>query len=108
KTHWAYQPLQRPRLPSVSNASWCQTPLDRFILAQLEQHGLTPSPRADRRTLVRRLALDLLGLPPSPDEVRQFTHDARPDAYGLLIEQYLASPRYGERWGRHWLDVARY
>ena len=94
--------------PEVSRADWIGTPIDAFILSRLDQAGLTPSPPADRRTLIRRLSFDLRGLPPMPQEVRAFVADTRPDAYECLIEQFLASGQYGERWGRHWLDVARY
>ena len=94
--------------PEVSRADWIGTPIDAFILSRLDRAGLTPSPPADRRTLIRRLSYDLRGLPPSPQEVRAFVADTRPDAYDRLIETFLASGRYGERWGRHWLDVARY
>lgn len=106
--HWSFQPLVAPDLPEVQNRAWVADPLDQFVLAQLERNGLTPSPRTDRYTLVRRLKFDLLGLPPTCDEVQAFITDDDPDAYEKLVDRYLASPRYGERWGRHWLDVARY
>jgi mono/diheme cytochrome c family protein len=106
--HWAFQPIQRPAMPVVANAAWARNPLDRFVLFQLEQANLTPSPQADRRTLIRRATFDLLGLPPTPEEVAAFVDDPGQDAYGRLIDRLLASPRYGERWGRHWMDVARY
>ena len=108
QSHWAYQPVKRPPLPAVGNASWLRTRTDSFILAKLEAANLTPSPEADRRTLIRRLSFDLLGLPPTPEEVDEFAADPSPDAYERLTDRLLASPRYGERWGRHWLDVARY
>jgi hypothetical protein len=108
KSHWAFQPIRRAALPDVKDVDWAATPLDRFVLAKLEAAGLTPSPSADRHTLIRRATFDLLGLPPTPDEVEAFVNDASPDAYQRLIDRLLASPRYGERWGRHWLDVARY
>jgi hypothetical protein len=108
RRHWAFQPIRRPALPAVRDGAWGRTPIDRFILAKLEAKGLTPSPRADRRTLIRRVYLDLVGLPPVPEEVDAFLADARPDAYERLVDRLLASPAYGERWGRHWLDVARY
>jgi len=107
-THWAFQPIGSPSLPEVSNPQWIESPIDRFVLARLEQAGLAPSPRADRTTLIRRVTFDLIGLPPSPDQVKAFLADERPDAYARLVDRLLASPRYGERWGRHWLDVARY
>ncbi|MCX7702194.1 MAG: DUF1549 domain-containing protein, partial [Gemmataceae bacterium] len=109
-THWAFRPVQRPALPEVRSTgqTWVRNPVDRFILARLEHEGLTPSPEADRRTLIRRLLLDLIGLLPTPEEVEDFVADPRPDAYERLVERLLASPHHGERWGRHWLDVARY
>ena len=106
--HWSFQPIRRPPLPAVTNSRWMRTPVDAFILARLEERGIAPSPAADRATLIRRLSLDLVGLPPSPAEVDQFVRDARPDAYERLVDRLLSSPRYGERWGRHWLDQARY
>ncbi|MEW5975465.1 MAG: PSD1 and planctomycete cytochrome C domain-containing protein [Acidobacteriota bacterium] len=107
-THWAFQPIQRPPEPPVKNLSWVRNPIDRFVLARLEQKELAPSPEADRVTLIRRLSLDLTGLLPSLNEVDDFVKDARPDAYERLVDRILASPHYGERWGRHWLDLARY
>ncbi len=109
QSHWAYQPIQRPPLPAIQNpSSKIQNRIDAFIVARLEAEGLSPSPTADRRTLIRRLSFDLVGLPPSPDEVDAFHADCAPDAYERLVDRLLASPRYGERWARHWLDVARY
>jgi len=106
--HWAFQqPVLRP-LPAVRNAAWPAGPIDARILARLEQKGLATSPEAERPTLLRRVALDLVGLPPSPDEVDAFVADHSPDAYERLVDRLLASPHYGERWGRHWLDLARY
>jgi mono/diheme cytochrome c family protein len=106
--HWAFQPVKRPRMPEVKNRDWPRNPIDRFILARLEKEGIAPSPEADRATLIRRLSLDLRGLPPSPREVEVFLADNGPDAYERLVDRLLASPHYGERWGRHWLDLARY
>lgn len=106
--HWAFEPVRRPALPSATQTDWVRNPIDRFILATLEQHRLSPSNEADRATLIRRLYLDLLGLPPSVTDVRQFLEDDQPDAYERLVDRVLASPRFGERWGRHWLDQARY
>src|SRR5262249_25368266 len=106
--HWAFQTPVRSEEPAVRNTAWVRNPIDRFILAPLEKEGIAPSPEADRVTLIRRLSLDLIGLPPSPAEVDAFVNDARPDAYERLVERLLASPHYGERWGRHWLDLARY
>lgn len=108
RNFWSFQPVQRPAVPAVQHADRVQTPIDAFILAKLEQKGLSLSPEADRRTLIRRASFDLLGLPPTPEEVEQFLADPAADAYERLIDQLLASPRYGERWGRHWLDVAGY
>ena len=106
--HWSFQPVRRPAPPRVSDAQWVRNPVDRFILQRLEEEGLEPSPEASRITLLRRLSLDLLGLPPSPAAVDRFLEDTRPGAYERLVERMLSSPHYGERWGRHWLDVARY
>ncbi len=106
--HWAFQPLSRPDLPAVRQASWPRNAIDWFLLARLETEGIDPSPEADRATLIRRLSLDLLGLPPAPDEIADFLSDERPDAYEHLVDRLLASPHFGERWGRHWLDLARY
>jgi mono/diheme cytochrome c family protein len=106
--HWAFHPIQRPSLPAVKDARWVRNDIDRFILARLEKEGLTHSPEADRRTLIRRVYLDLVGLPPTPDEVTAFLADNRPGAYERVVNRLLASPHYGERWGRHWLDLARY
>ncbi|HEX7447074.1 MAG TPA: DUF1549 domain-containing protein, partial [Pirellulales bacterium] len=107
-THWAFQPLARSELPAVSRPDWVRNGIDAFILARLDAAGLTPSSEADRATLVRRVSLDLTGLPPAPAQVAEFLADARPDAYERLVDRLLASPHYGERWGRHWLDAARY
>jgi hypothetical protein len=106
--HWAFQPVRRPDLPAVANRAWPRTALDLFVLARLEKERLAPAPEADRATLLRRLSLDLLGLPPTPEEIAAFERDAGADAYERQVERLLASPHYGERWGRHWLDLARY
>lgn len=108
QSHWAFQPVHNPTIPDVQNSDSAQTPIDRFLLARLEKEKLTFSPPADRRTLIRRASFDLLGLPPSPDDVKAFEADPSADAYPKLVDRLLASPHYGERWGRHWLDVARY
>jgi hypothetical protein len=108
KKHWAFVPVREPPLPSVKNQTWVQTPVDAFILAKLESKELIPNPPADRRTLLRRLKFDLLGLPVTAEEVAAFEADTLPDAYAKVVDRYLASPHYGERWARHWLDVARY
>ena len=108
REHWAFRPVRRPMVPAVKNAGWVATPVDAYILAALEAKGLTPSESADKRTLLRRATYDLTGLPPTESEYAAFEADGTPDAYERRIERLLASPRYGERWGRHWLDVARY
>ncbi|HWL74965.1 MAG TPA: DUF1549 domain-containing protein, partial [Burkholderiaceae bacterium] len=100
--------MQDPAPPEIKTPDWARNDLDRFVLARLEQKGLTPSPEADRHTLIRRLTLDLIGLLPTPQEVENFVNDSSPDAYNRLVDRLLASPHYGERWGRHWLDQARY
>ena len=105
---WSFQPVRLIAAPNVSRADWPRTRADRFILRKLDEAGLAPSPEADRATLIRRVYFDLIGLPPTYAEVRDFVNDESPDAYERLVERLLASPRYGERWGRHWLDVARY
>jgi len=106
--HWAFQPVTRPGVPSVSGAAWPSGALDHFVLAKLRENGMQPARRAGRRTLIRRVTLDLTGLPPTPGEVDAFVAADSPGAYRRLVERVLASPRFGERWGRHWLDVARY
>ena len=106
--HWSYEPPQRPPLPNVSRPDWCRNAIDYFVLAQLDQAGLAPEPEADRYRLIRRLSLDLTGLPPTIEEVDAFVHDDRPDAYERLVDRLLASPAYGEHWARKWLDLARY
>jgi len=108
KNHWSFQPIRSPAIPGVKVANRVATPVDSFILAKLEAAGLSLSPEADRRTLIRRATFDLHGLPPTPEEVSAFEADPAPDAFKMVIERLLSSPRYGERWGRHWLDVARY
>jgi mono/diheme cytochrome c family protein len=106
--HWAFSPPVRPDLPGVADPSKARNPIDHFILAPLERDGIEPSPEADRETLIRRASLDVIGLPPTPSEVEAFVDDERPDAYEHLIDRLLASPHYGERWARRWLDGARY
>jgi hypothetical protein len=108
RSYWAFQPIAHPAPPKVKAAERVRTPIDAFILARLEAKGLAFSPEADRRTLIRRASFDLLGLPPTPAEVETFVADTRTDAYEQMIDRLLASPQYGERWGRHWLDVAGY
>ncbi len=106
--YWAYRPLKRPQVPSVNASDWVNNPIDAFILAKLEAHGLTPAAPASKLTLIRRIYYDLTGLPPSPEAVEAFLNNTSPDAYEKLIDKLLKSPRYGEKWGRHWLDLVRY
>ncbi len=108
KKHWAYVTPQHVAPPAVKNTGWPRNPIDNFILARLESENLAPSPAADRATLLRRVYLDLIGLPPTPAEADEFLADQRPDAYERVVDRLLASPRYGERWARPWLDLARY
>lgn len=105
---WSLQPIRRPAAAKVADEVWPRNPIDRFVLEALEARGLKPSPPADKRTLIRRLSFDLLGLPPAPKEVAAFLADPAPDAYARLVDRLLESPHYGERWGRHWLDVVRF
>ena len=107
---WSLRPIRRPSPPSVAprDSAWVRNPVDAFILAGLRKNGLKPNADADRRTLIRRLSFDILGLPPSPEDISAFEYDNRPDAYERLVDRLLASPQYGERWGRHWLDVVRF
>ena len=107
-THWSYVKPVRPALPQVKRASWPQNPIDRFILARLEREGLKPSLAADRYTMIRRVSLDLTGLPPTPDEVDRFVKDKSPRAYEDLVDRLLKKPAFGEHWARMWLDLARY
>ena len=106
--HWAYVPPVRPALPEVRTPGWVRNPIDRFVLAHLERSQRAPAPEADRRQLARRVYLAVIGLPPSPADVERFVRDSRADAYERLVDELLASPRFGERWARHWLDLARY
>lgn len=108
RKHWAFRPIHKPDLPQIANEREAETPLDLFILSKLEKHQLALAPLADKRTLIRRLYFDMLGVPPTWKEVTAFESDSSPDAYVKLVDRLLASPKYGERWGRHWLDVARY
>ncbi len=105
---WAFQPVANPPLPKGRGHGWVQSPVDAFVLAKLEEKHLKPAPAADRRTLLRRATFDLIGLPPKPVEIESFLADRSPDAFAKVIDRLLDSPQYGERWGRHWLDVARY
>jgi len=108
KRHWAFKAPVKPAVPAVKNRPWIRNSVDNFILAKLEKEKLSPSPEADKVTLLRRLYIDLIGLPPTPQEVDAFLADNSKDAYKKVVEELLASPHYGERWGRHWLDAARY
>ncbi|MGE0128274.1 MAG: PSD1 and planctomycete cytochrome C domain-containing protein [Blastocatellales bacterium] len=106
--HWAFAKPVRPAPPQAKNKTWVRAPIDSFVLSQLEKQNLAPAPEADKVTLIRRLSLDLIGLPPTIEEVDQFVNDSSPDAYNKLVDRLLTSPHYGERWGRWWLDAARY
>ncbi len=106
--HWAFQPVRRPEVPVVTDRAWASNPIDRFVMAKLEAERLKPVAGADRRTLIRRLFLDLIGLPPTPQEVENFVSDRSEYAVARLVDDLLARPQYGERWARHWLDVVRY
>jgi mono/diheme cytochrome c family protein len=108
RAFWSFQPLKKPPVPAVSHATWAKTDLDRFVLARLDKEGLTPVRAADKRTLIRRATLDLTGLPPSAEDIEAFEKDEAPDAFAKVVDRLLASPQYGETWGRMWLDVARY
>ena len=105
---WAFQPVKRPAVPQVQDQRFARNEIDRLVLAKLESNGLKPSAEADRRTLIRRLTFDLHGLPPTPEEIDLFLNDRDPNAYERLVERLLDSPHYGERWARHWLDIAHY
>ena len=110
RDHWAFRPLAVPSQdsPAVKAIDWPRSPIDSFVLAQLEAANLSPAEDADRRTLIRRVYFQLIGLPPTPDQVTAFLNDGHPDAYERLVDQLLNSPQFGQRWGRHWLDLARY
>jgi len=106
--HWSLVPVQRPALPAVDDSPWCRNEIDVYVLAKLEKTGLSPAAEVDRATLIRRVSFDLIGLPPTIDEVESFQNDGSPDAYEKVVDRLLASKHFGEKWGRHWLDVARY
>ena len=106
RNFWAFHPLDSPPLPRVLDERWAQDELDRFVLARLEEKNLKPAPLADKSTLLRRLYFDLTGLPPNIGQIEAFVGDDSPDAYAKVVDELLASPRFGERWGRHWLDVS--
>src|SRR5215510_8814161 len=106
--YWAYQLVSKPPVPVVKNRAWVKTPGDAFILKELERKQIAPSPRADKITLIRRATFDLIGLPPTPEEVKAFLDDRSSNAFEKVVDRLLASPHYGEKWARHWLDLARY
>lgn len=106
--HWAFQPVKRPLVPKVNNPSWVRNPVDAFVAAKRDEKRLAPLPQADKRVLIRRLYLDLIGLPPPPQEIQAFLADSSAGSYEKIVDRLLASPRYGERWGRHWMDIWRY
>jgi hypothetical protein len=108
RAHWAFQPVRSLAIPKVSDAAWARNPIDAFILARLEARGWKPAPAAEPRALLRRVYLDLIGLPPTVAEQDAFLNDPSPAAFDRLIDDLLSRPQYGERWGRHWLDVVRY
>jgi hypothetical protein len=108
RNYWALQPVAKPAVPAVKDKQWVRTPIDAFILARLEEKNVKPNPPADRLTLLKRATLDMTGLQPTPEQIQQFVNDKSPDAWEKVVDRLLASPQYGERWGRHWLDVVRY
>jgi Protein of unknown function (DUF1553)/Protein of unknown function (DUF1549) len=108
KNYWFFQPVKKPLVPAVKNKAWVKTPIDAFILAKLEENRIQPNPRADKLTLLRRVSIDMTGLPPTQEEIQAFLTDNSPNAWEKVVDRLLASSAYGERWGRHWLDVARY
>jgi hypothetical protein len=107
-SHWSFKPIARPAMPATRHAIWIRNPIDAFVVERLEKESIEPSPESDKRTLIRRLYLDLLGLPPKPGDVEAYVADTRSDAYEQLVDRLLASPHFGERWGRHWLDLVRF
>src|SRR5204862_4054537 len=102
---WSFQPVRQPRVPTPKRRGWAHNPIDRFVLHRLETEGFAPNPPASRTVLIRRAYYDLIGLPPSPEEVREFLADRSPNAWEKVVDHLLASPHYGEKWGRHWLDL---
>src|SRR5438132_138067 len=108
KQWWSFQPVQRPQIPDVKMAAWPANAIDRFLLARMEREGLTPSAQSERQTLLRRVSFVLTGMPPTPAEMDLFLHDASPSAYERAVDRLLASPRFGERWAQHWMDLARF
>jgi len=108
KNYWAFQPVAKPTPPAVKNQQWVQNAIDAFVLQKLEAQNLQPNPRAGKLTLLRRTTIDMTGLPPTQEEIQQYLSDQSPNAWEKVVDRLLASPQYGERWARHWLDVARY
>src|SRR5580704_9493158 len=108
REHWSFKPIKKSPVPAVKDTNWCATPVDNFIVAKLEENGMKPSPLADKRTLIRRATFDLIGVAPTLEETEAFVNDKSPDAFARVVDRLLASPHYGERWGRFWLDTARY
>src|SRR5438552_8663420 len=108
RKRWVFEPPVDPAVPAVRGRAWIGNPVDAFVLSKLEAAGLSPAPSAEKRTLLRRATIDLIGLPPTPEELQAFLADAAPDAFAKVVDRLLASPQYGERWARHWLDLARY
>jgi hypothetical protein len=108
RNFWSLVPVKHQAVPTVKNQAWVKNPIDAFVLAKLEEKNLTPNPPADRLTLLRRATIDMTGLPPTPEETQRFLNDKSPNAYEKIVDRLLASPAYGERWARHWLDVVRY
>jgi hypothetical protein len=108
KSYWAFQPIRKSQVPAVQNKAWVKTPIDAFILAKLQENRLEPNPSADKLTLLRRATIDMTGLPPTQEDIQTFLSDNSPNAWEKVVDRLLASPAYGQRWGRHWLDVARY
>ncbi len=108
REHWAFLPVDEPPIPVVKDSAWVRNPIDAFVLAELEARGWTPAPPAEASALLRRVSLDLIGLPPTPEERQAFLDDPSPDALDRRVDELLARPSYGERWGRHWLDLVRF
>src|SRR6185369_5696976 len=108
RSYWAFQPVAKTAPPKVSKKDWAKNPIDAFVLEKLTAEEIAPNPKADRLTLLRRATIDMTGLPPTQEEIQQFLNDKSADAWDKVVDRLLASPAYGERWGRHWLDVARY
>src|SRR6185437_6437449 len=106
--HWSFMPVSDPTPPTVADKSWVRNPIDQFVLAKLESGGLKPAPQASREALIRRVYLDVIGIQPTPAQIDAFLNDSSPNAYEKVVDELLASPHYGERWARHWLDLARY